>query len=130
MIRYLAFQGQSSNPKLPSYNREGLPLVPGLIELKSAKVMVRSQGHWILGARWTPPVQTPASPGWVSESSAFAYAADAALSALTGRSFDKQARRAAEAGLAEGIQIPPDVAAGRTVGRTAGARAVAAAARY
>ena len=33
MIRYLAFQGQSSDPKAPSYNTEGLPLVPGLIEL-------------------------------------------------------------------------------------------------
>jgi hypothetical protein len=130
MIRYLAFQGQSSNPKLPSYNREGLPLVPGLIGLRSGKVMVLSHGRWILGARWTPPAQTPASPGWVSESSAFAYAADVALSALTGRSFDRQAQRAAEAGLAEGAQIPPDVAAGRAVGRTAGSRAVAAAARY
>ena len=33
MIRYLGGLGQSSDPKLPSYNREGLPLVPGLIEL-------------------------------------------------------------------------------------------------
>jgi len=33
MIRYLGGLGQSSDSKLPSYNREGLPLVPGLIEL-------------------------------------------------------------------------------------------------
>jgi len=33
MIRYLGGLGQSSDPKLPSYNPEGLPLVPGLIEL-------------------------------------------------------------------------------------------------
>jgi len=32
-IRYMGSLGQSSDPKLPSYNREGLPLVPGLIEL-------------------------------------------------------------------------------------------------
>jgi hypothetical protein len=33
MIRYMAGLGQSSDPKGPSYNKEGLPLVPGLIEL-------------------------------------------------------------------------------------------------
>ena len=33
MIRYLAMLGQSSDPSGPSYNAEGLPLVPGLIEV-------------------------------------------------------------------------------------------------
>ena len=33
MIRYMAGLGQSSDPTLPSYDKEGLPLVPGLIEL-------------------------------------------------------------------------------------------------
>src|SRR5262249_9193077 len=33
MIRYLAFQGQSSDRSAPSYSADGLPLVPGLIEL-------------------------------------------------------------------------------------------------
>ena len=37
MIRYLGGLGQSSNPHLPSYNPEGLPLVPGLIELITAE---------------------------------------------------------------------------------------------
>jgi hypothetical protein len=32
-IRYMGGLGQSSDPGLPSYNAEGLPLVPGLIEL-------------------------------------------------------------------------------------------------
>lgn len=32
-IRYLAVNGQSSDPSLPSYNTNGLPLVPDLIEL-------------------------------------------------------------------------------------------------
>jgi hypothetical protein len=130
MIRHLAFQGQSSDAKQPAYNAEGLPLVSGLIKLDKGKVVVRSGGRWVLGARWTPPAQTPASPGWVSESSAFAYAADAALSSLTGRSFDRQAQQAAEAGLAAGIQVPPDVAAGRKLGRAVGAQAVVAARRY
>jgi hypothetical protein len=33
MIRYMAGLGQSSDPAGPSYNKEGLPLVPGLIEV-------------------------------------------------------------------------------------------------
>jgi len=33
MIRYMGSLGQSTDPTLPSYNKEGLPLVPGLIEL-------------------------------------------------------------------------------------------------
>jgi hypothetical protein len=33
MIRYMGGLGQSSDPSLPSYNKEGLPLIPGLIEL-------------------------------------------------------------------------------------------------
>lgn len=37
MIRYLGGLGQSSDPALPSYDREGLPLVPGLVELITVK---------------------------------------------------------------------------------------------
>jgi hypothetical protein len=33
MIRYLGGLGQSSDPTLPSYNKEGLPLVPDLVEV-------------------------------------------------------------------------------------------------
>jgi len=33
LIRYMAGLGQSSDPSLPSYHRDGLPLVPGVIEL-------------------------------------------------------------------------------------------------
>ena len=33
LVRYMGGLGQSSDPTLPSYNTEGLPLVPGLIEL-------------------------------------------------------------------------------------------------
>jgi hypothetical protein len=33
MIRYMASLGQSSDPSLAAYNKDGLPLVPGLIEL-------------------------------------------------------------------------------------------------
>ncbi len=83
MIRYLAGQGQSSDSKLPSYDREGLPLVPGLVELITkastapGRPMANLAGHegevairawrgnpkdpsrtsgvgWILGTRWVP----------------------------------------------------------------------------
>jgi hypothetical protein len=83
MIRYLAGQGQSSDPRLPSYSRDGLPLVPGLIELVTAESSAPEARHaalaghvgeiairawrgspptpaeqsgvgWILGTRWVP----------------------------------------------------------------------------
>jgi ASPIC and UnbV/FG-GAP-like repeat/Domain of unknown function (DUF6851) len=83
MIRYLAQQGQSSDPKLPSYDPEGLPLIPGLIELITKESSAPGQRHaaladhvgeiairawrgnpkdpnqvsgvgWILGERWVP----------------------------------------------------------------------------
>ncbi len=83
MIRYLAQHGQSSDPKLPSYDPEGLPLIPGLIELITKESSAPGQRHaafadhvgeiairawrgnpkdpnqasgvgWILGERWVP----------------------------------------------------------------------------
>jgi hypothetical protein len=116
MIRYLAFQGQSSDRKQASYSSDGLPLVPGLIELRGGKVEVLSRGRWIDGAAWSPPVATPPSPGGVAEGSAFAYAAGRVLTALTGHSYAGQMRRASTAPVADGIDVPPDVTAGRTLG--------------
>jgi hypothetical protein len=84
MIRYMASLGQSSDPTRPGYNKEGLPLVPGLIELitkdqtaaggpmaalagHEGEIAVRTwQGNpadpktqtspvaWILGTAWIP----------------------------------------------------------------------------
>ena len=84
MIRYLAGFGQSSDPQGPSYNANGLPLEPGLVEVVTAassapggrhahlagsigKVAIRAwQGApdnyltatggvgWILAERWMP----------------------------------------------------------------------------
>jgi hypothetical protein len=45
MIRYMGGLGQSSDPALPSYNPEGLPLVPGLIELITADSSAPGQRH-------------------------------------------------------------------------------------
>jgi len=105
MIRYLAFQRPS-----------GLPLVPGLIERRGGKTEVLSHGHWIDGAAWSPPVATPASPGGVAEGSAFAYAAGRVLSKLTGRSYSSQIREASAAPLADGVDVPADLRAGRALG--------------
>ena len=83
MIRYLAGRGQSSDPTGPSYDPEGLPLIPGLIELITPESSAPGQRHaaladhvgeialhawrgvpadpttqsgvgWILGTRWVP----------------------------------------------------------------------------
>lgn len=45
MIRYMAEQGQSSDPSQPSYNVQGLPLVPGLIEVITKETTVPGQRH-------------------------------------------------------------------------------------
>jgi hypothetical protein len=116
MIRYLAFQGQSSDRKQASYSSDGLPLVPGLIELRGGKLEVLSGGRWIDGAAWSPPVATPSSPGGVAESTAFAYAGGRVLTALTGRSFTHQMRAASTTPLAAGIDVPSDVTKGRMLG--------------
>ena len=82
MIRYMASLGQSTDPKLAPYHREGLPLVPGLVEVitkektatggpmvalkgNEGKIAVRawdrnspgpsaSHAAWILGTTWMP----------------------------------------------------------------------------
>ena len=112
MIRYLAFNNQ-------------LPIVAGVSKRVGKTIYVRSGGRWISGASWTSPAPTPASPGWVSAASAFAFAANTVLTSLTGRSFASQAQRLATAGVAEGIETPADESAGRTVGETIGKRALA-----
>jgi hypothetical protein len=45
MIRYMGGLGQSSDPGQPSYDREGLPLVPGLVELVSRETTAAGQRH-------------------------------------------------------------------------------------
>ena len=45
LIRYMGGLGQSSDPSGPSYNKEGLPLVPGLIEVITAESSAAGQRH-------------------------------------------------------------------------------------
>jgi hypothetical protein len=116
MIRYLAFQGQSSDRTKPDYSADGLPLVPGLIELRGGNVQVLSRGRWIDGAAWSPPVATPPSPGGVAEGTAFAAAAGRVLTPLIGRPFASQVRAAYTAPFADGVDVPSDVIAGGRLG--------------
>jgi hypothetical protein len=45
MVRYLAGRGQSSDPALPSYDPEGIPLEPGLVELVTAETTAAGERH-------------------------------------------------------------------------------------
>jgi hypothetical protein len=45
MIRYMGGRGQSSDPGLPSYDPEGLPLVPGLVELVTDATTAQGERH-------------------------------------------------------------------------------------
>ena len=138
VIRYAAFQGQSTDrcrvcrgtgPQ-EAYSPDGLPLVPDLIEFHDGKVEVLSRGRWIDGAAWSPPSATPASPGGVAEGSAFAHAAGRVLAALTGHSYATQIREASTAPLADGIDIPSDLTAGRRLGERVAALVLRRLRRY
>jgi hypothetical protein len=45
MIRYMGGKGQSSDPSGPSYDPDGLPLVPGLIEIVTAESSAPGERH-------------------------------------------------------------------------------------
>lgn len=116
-IRYTGGLGQSSNPALPSYNTNGLPLITNLIELVTSssrssgrhagltvgKIAVRgwpgetpqrltNNGvRWIHADTWTTYQRSnfvvPAFPGYVSGHSTFTRSAAELLTAFTGSEF-------------------------------------------
>jgi hypothetical protein len=45
MIRYLGGKGQSSDPEAPAYDPDGLPLVPGLVEVVTPQSSARGERH-------------------------------------------------------------------------------------
>ncbi|MEQ1566882.1 MAG: vanadium-dependent haloperoxidase, partial [Myxococcota bacterium] len=49
-IRWMAEHGQSSDPSQPSYDPDGLPLEPGLVEVITADSAAPGERHWPL--RW------------------------------------------------------------------------------
>jgi len=104
MIRFMGGLGQSSDPALPAYNRAGLPLVPGLVEVRDGQVMVRSWAGspadpktQIGGVRWMPAVEwvpyqaptfvTPSFAGYFSGHSTFSRAAAEVLTGFTGSEY-------------------------------------------
>jgi Na+-translocating ferredoxin:NAD+ oxidoreductase RnfD subunit len=149
MIRELAFEGQSSDRHAPSYRPDGLPLVPGLVELITkassapgqrhaalaghvGDVAIRTAHGWTLGTRWLPRAGalTPPYPGWVSDESAFARAAATVLTAETKRSFREVADEAGLAAVYAGTGTAADDRAGRKLGSQVGEQAWALAQRY
>jgi hypothetical protein len=77
MIRYMGGMGQSSDPDLPAYDPDGLPLVPGLIEVVTAASSVPGERHEALADHvdevairaWQgnpeDPVTQAAGVGWI-----------------------------------------------------------------
>jgi hypothetical protein len=77
MIRYMGGKGQSTDPALPSYDPDGLPLVPDLVELVTPESSAPGQRHEALAGhvgeiavrawRGTPadPETTASGVGWV-----------------------------------------------------------------
>jgi hypothetical protein len=112
MIRYLAFNSQ-------------LPVVDGLTRFNGQDTFVRFDGRWVSGSSWSARTPTPASPGWISGDSAFAYAANTVMTALGGRSFAARAAAAGRLGVSEGIELPEDAVAGRRIGIRVGDAALA-----
>ena len=116
MIRYMGDLGQSSDPALASYHPDGLPLVPGLIELggsafaavSSDTIAVRfwMDDGYIEVANWAPyqapTFVTPSFAGYVSGHSAFSRASAEVLTAMTGSEFFP-------GGLAEWVVEPGDL---------------------
>ena len=49
MIRYLASNGQCSDPSLPSYHPAGLPLEPGVVEVITAESAAPGERHFGIG---------------------------------------------------------------------------------
>lgn len=45
MIRYMGEKGQSSDPNAPSYNSQGLPLLPGVVEVITSATSASGQRH-------------------------------------------------------------------------------------
>ena len=131
MIRYLAFSGQSSDPKQPSYSTDGLPLVAGLASSSTARSRCCRAGAGstarVVAARRRRRPRRAGS----SEGERVRLRRRRVLTALTGRSFARRgAARRAPPRSRTGSTSRPDVAAGRALGeRVARARARARAER-
>jgi hypothetical protein len=105
MIRYMGGLGQSTDPGLPSYNPQGLPLVPGVVDLTpDNQVIIRAWAgaphdpktetagvRWIRAVDWVPyqapTFVTPSFAGYFSGHSTFSRAAAQVLTSFTGSEY-------------------------------------------
>ncbi len=105
-IRYMVDQGQSTDPSLPNYSMNGMPLIPGSIEqildndpllafdssnygaIKILGNRFEDQNFYISGSFWNPYQPrnfiTPPFAGYVSGHSTFSRAAAEVLTRFTG----------------------------------------------
>lgn len=63
LVRWMGGKGQSSDPRLPSYDPQGLPLVPGLVELVTKESSAPGERHEAL----SPFVGQVALEDWLGE---------------------------------------------------------------
>jgi hypothetical protein len=111
MIRWMGGRGQSSDPAGPAYHPDGLPLVPGLVEVVTPESSAPGQRHeqlaghvgevavhawrgpaggagWVRAVEWVPYQRstfvTPAFAGYVSGHSTFSRAAAEVMTSFTG----------------------------------------------
>ncbi|MCW1914172.1 vanadium-dependent haloperoxidase [Luteolibacter sp. GHJ8] len=85
MIRFMASQGQSSDPALPGFHPEGLPLVPGLVAVVTAESLASGGEHHGMGFAvgdiviftWPGRAEDPTSmrsmPRWIKGINWFPY---------------------------------------------------------
>jgi len=116
-VRYLGGLGQSSDPLLPSYHTNGLPLIPDLIEVvtqdtidsgrhaglfpgkiaihawpgETGQRITNNGVRWLHADTWTTYQRsnfvTPAFPGYISGHSTFSRSAAEVLTAITGSEY-------------------------------------------
>jgi hypothetical protein len=112
-VRYLGALGQSTDPGQPSYNTNGLPLIPGIIQIVTSQMAATNSAltvgkvavlgwpgppanpatqhsgvKWMNADSWIPYQKTnfvtPGFPGYFSGHSTFSRSAAEVLAAITG----------------------------------------------
>lgn len=106
-IRYMGDKGQSSNPELPRYSKEGLQLIGGLIKMNGQRTITLIKAWngaaikdyrtdvggvtWINSNSWRPfqrpDFVTPPFAGYISGHSTFSRAAAEVMTLLTGSEY-------------------------------------------
>ncbi|MFK7952077.1 MAG: DUF6851 domain-containing protein [Ekhidna sp.] len=104
-IRYMSSNGQSSDPNLPFYSNEGIPLIDDLFKIGQFGILTKGwRGDqisdpnediggvdWMIANRWIPfqrlDFVTPPFAGYISGHSTFSRAAAVVMTQITGSEF-------------------------------------------